>query len=62
MGWFKAIKSTMNALARQVKLDFCDLWILAVERIKHEDAFYCPDHSRAFEKQKLEHIYKMLKA
>lgn len=62
MGWFKAAKNTMNALARQVKLDFCDLRILATERIKHEDAFYCPDHTRAFEKQKLEHIYKMLMA
>jgi hypothetical protein len=62
MGWFKTVKITANALVRQVKLDFHDLGILAVERIKHEDAFYCPDHTRAFEKQKFEHIYKMLRA
>lgn len=62
MGWCKAAKNIMTVLARQVKLDFCDLGILAAERIKHEDTFYCPDHTRAFEKQKLEHIYKMLRA
>lgn len=55
-------KEAMKALAKQVKLDFHDLRILSVERVKHEDAFYCPDHSRAFEEQKLEHIYKMLRA
>ena len=62
MRWPRIAKEAIKALAKQVKLDFHDLRILAVERVKHEDAFYCPDHSRAFEMQKLEHIYKMLMA
>ena len=62
MRWLQTEKEAMKTLAKQVELDFHDLRILAVERVKHEDAFYCPDHSRAFEKQKLEHIYKMLRA
>ena len=62
MRWLKTAKEAMKVLSKQVNLDFHDLKILAVERVKHEDAFYCPDHSRAFEKQKLEHIYKMLRA
>lgn len=62
MRWLQTAKEAMKELAKQVKLDFHDLRILAVERVKHEDAFYCPDYSTAFEKQKLEHIYKMLRA
>jgi len=62
MRWLQTAKEAMKEFAKQVKLDFHDLRILAIERVKYEDAFYCPDHSRAFEKQKLEHIYKMLRA
>lgn len=62
MRWLQTAKEDMKALAKQVKLDFHDLRILTVERVKHEDAFWCPDHTRAFEEQKVEHIYKMLMA
>ena len=62
MRWLQTAKEAMKALAKQVKLDFHDLGILAVERVKHEDAFYYSDHSRAFEEQKFKHIYKMLRA
>lgn len=62
MSWCKIAKNAIKELVKQVKLDFHDLKILAIERVKHEDAFYCPDHIRAYEKQKLEHIYRMLRA
>ena len=39
MRWLQTAKEAMKALAKQVKLDFYDLRILAVERVKHEDAF-----------------------
>ena len=53
----------MTALAKQLNLYFCNLRTLASKTVKHEDAFRSPaDHKREFEKQKIEHIYEILKA
>lgn len=53
----------MTALAKQLNLYFCNLRTLAFKIVKHEDAFRSPaGHKREFEKQKIEHIYEILKA
>lgn len=62
MNWFYEIRNIVKVAIEQMKLDFHDLRVLAVERVKYEDAFECLDHTREFEKQQIEHIYKMLRA